>query len=137
MGPPLCLSIYCTTTQQQRTEGVHIPSGQHCVLGSEAVDGSILHVEGSYTPTLSVHHDQIQGKELDKVVAVVAKGLQEMEGGQEGQGEVRKGEEIEMDKQKGRAGNRGRKRGERGGIRSWKERTKESGSGNNGKCQTF
>ena len=59
------------------------------------MDGSILHVEGSYTPTLSVHHDQIQGKELDKVVAVVAKGLQEMEGGQEGQGEVRKGEEIE------------------------------------------
>ena len=98
------------------------------------MDGSILHVEGSYTPTLSIHHDQIQGKELDKIVAVVAKGLQEMEGGQ---GEVRKGEEIEKDKQKGRAGNRGRKRGERGGIRSWKERTKESGSGNNGKYQTF
>ena len=49
---------------------------------------------------------------------------------------MRKGEVIEKDKHKGRAGNR-RKRGEREGMRRWKERTKESGSGNNGKCQTF
>lgn len=103
------------------------------------MDGSILHVEGSHTPTLSVHHDQIQGKELDKVVAVVAKGLQEMEGGQEGQGggEERRGNRKWINRKEGQGTEGGRKRGERGGARRQKERTKESGSGNNGKCQTF
>ena len=96
-GPAVCpstyLSIYVSTDLTvQPSSSLNVPGRQYCVLGSEAVDTPILHAEGGHSPTLSVNHDQIQGKELNKVVAVVAKGLKRWRQGKRGR--ARKGEEI-------------------------------------------
>ena len=96
-GPTICpstyLSIYVSTDLTvQPSSSLNVPGRQYCVLGSEAVDTPILHAEGGHSPTLSVNHDQIQGKELNKVVAVVAKGLKRWRQGKRGR--ARKGEEI-------------------------------------------
>ena len=63
---------------------LNVPGRQHCVLGSEAMDTAILHAEGCHSPTFPVNHDQIQSKELDKIVAVVAKGLKRWRQGKRG-----------------------------------------------------
>ena len=47
-------------------------SGHDGVLGAESVDGAILKTESDHSATLSILHQQIQGKVLDKVVAVVS-----------------------------------------------------------------
>ena len=100
-GPTVCpstyLSIYVSTDLTVQLSSpllpkeLNVPGRQYCVLGSEAVDTPILHAEGGHSPTLSVNHDQIQGKELDKVVAVVAKGLKRWRQGKRG----RQGKERE------------------------------------------
>lgn len=47
-------------------------AGQYGVLSVEPVDGSVLQAEGDDTNTFSVFHQQIQGKVLNKVIAVVS-----------------------------------------------------------------
>jgi len=49
--------------------------GKDGLMGAEAVEGTILHVQGENTTALTVLHDQIQGKVLDEEVGVVAKRL--------------------------------------------------------------
>ena len=53
------------------------------MLGSEAVDGAVLHAECGNATALSSLHHQVQGKVLYEIVAVVAEGLRVMvvEGG--------------------------------------------------------
>lgn len=49
--------------------------GKDGLVGAEAVESTILHVQGENTTALAVLHDQIQGKVLDEEVGVVAKRL--------------------------------------------------------------
>ena len=50
-------------------------SGQDRVLGKEAVQGAVLHVEGDNTNALAVLHDQVEREVLDEEVGIVAQGL--------------------------------------------------------------
>ena len=47
-------------------------SGHDRVLGAEPVDGAVLETESDHSATLTVLHQKVQGKVLDKVVAVVS-----------------------------------------------------------------
>ena len=60
------------------------------MLGSEAVDGAVLHTQGRNPSALSSLHHQIHSKVLHEIVTVVAKGL--CVGGRGGGGERRRGE---------------------------------------------
>lgn len=52
-----------------------LPGGDDCVLGSESVDRPVLHAESDHSFTLSVLHQQVQGKVLHKVTGVITKRL--------------------------------------------------------------
>lgn len=52
------------------------PSSNNSVLGSEAVDGSILHAESNDTLALAILHQEIKGKVLHKVTGVITQRLQ-------------------------------------------------------------
>lgn len=54
-----------------------IPSSNDSILGSEAVNGSILHAESDHSFALSIFHQQVQGKVLNKVAGVITKRLRE------------------------------------------------------------
>merc|ERR550517_1091132 len=47
----------------------------HGVIGVEPVDGAILEAERDHTPALAILHQEVDGKVLDEVVAVVAEAL--------------------------------------------------------------
>lgn len=53
----------------------HLPSSNDSVLGSEAVNRPVLHAQSDHSFTLSVFHEQVQGKVLHKVTGVVTKRL--------------------------------------------------------------
>lgn len=50
-------------------------SCQHGLMSPETVKCSIFHVECHYTNTLSILHDQVERKVLNKEVGVMSKGL--------------------------------------------------------------
>lgn len=50
-----------------------LPGSNNGVLGSEAVDRPILHTESDDPFTLSILHQQVQGKVLHKVTGVITK----------------------------------------------------------------
>lgn len=52
-----------------------LPSSNNSVLGSEAVDRPVLHTESDHPFTLSILHQQVQGKILHKVTGVITKWL--------------------------------------------------------------
>lgn len=52
-----------------------LPSSDDSVLGSEAMNRSVLHAESNHSLTLSIFHQQIQGKVLNKVAGVITKRL--------------------------------------------------------------
>lgn len=52
-----------------------IPSSNDSILGSETVNGSILHAESNNSFTFTILHQQIQGKVLHKVTGVITKRL--------------------------------------------------------------
>merc|ERR1719352_104818 len=47
----------------------------HSVVGVEPVDGAVLQAESNHSPALSILHQQVDGKVLDEVVAVIAEAL--------------------------------------------------------------
>jgi hypothetical protein len=50
-------------------------SCKHCFVRTEAVEGTIFHVEGNYTDTLAILHYKVERKEFDEKVRVVTQGL--------------------------------------------------------------
>lgn len=52
-----------------------LPSSNDSVLGSEAVDGSVLHAESNNTLALAILHQEVQGKVLHKVTGVITQRL--------------------------------------------------------------
>lgn len=60
---------------------VHLPSSNDSILGSETVNRSVLHAESNHSFTLSIFHQQVQGKVLHKVTGVVTKGLKQKKEG--------------------------------------------------------
>lgn len=55
----------------------YIPSGsENGLVGAEAVEGSVLHVEGEDSNALAVgRHEEVEGEVLDEEVGVVLKRL--------------------------------------------------------------
>merc|ERR1712172_422353 len=47
----------------------------HSVVGVEPVDGAVLQAESNHSPALSILHQQVDGKVLNEVVAVIAEAL--------------------------------------------------------------
>ena len=64
-----------TESQPTETQPTHSPCGQDGVLGVEPVNGAILQAKGNHSATLAPLHDEVQGKVLNEVVAVVLQGL--------------------------------------------------------------
>lgn len=50
-------------------------SRQNGLVGTETVEGTILHVQSNDTDTLAILHDQVKGEVLDEEVRVVTEGL--------------------------------------------------------------
>jgi hypothetical protein len=50
-------------------------SCKHRFVRTEAVEGTIFHVEGNYTDTLAILHDKVERKEFDEKVRIVTQGL--------------------------------------------------------------
>lgn len=52
-----------------------LPGSNDSILGSEAVNGSVLHAESNHSFALSIFHQQVQGEVFDKVTGVITKRL--------------------------------------------------------------
>lgn len=50
-------------------------SGEDSLVRTEAVEGSVLHVEGNDTNTLAVLHDQVQREVFDEILRVMSQRL--------------------------------------------------------------
>ena len=50
-------------------------SCKHCFVRTETVEGTIFHVEGNYTDTLTILHYKVERKEFDEKVRIVTQGL--------------------------------------------------------------
>jgi hypothetical protein len=50
-------------------------SCKHCFVRTEAVEGTIFHIEGNYTDTLAILHYKVERKEFDEKVRIVTQGL--------------------------------------------------------------
>lgn len=50
-----------------------LPGSNDCVLSSETVNRSVLHAESNHSFTLSVLHQKVQGKVLNKVSGIITK----------------------------------------------------------------
>jgi len=50
-------------------------SCKHCFVRTEAVEGSIFHIESNHTDTLAILHYKVERKEFDEKVRIVAQGL--------------------------------------------------------------
>lgn len=61
----ICTNVFSTNSD------CCLPSGNDSVLGSEAVNRSVLHAESNHSFTLAIFHQQIQGKVLHKVTGVI------------------------------------------------------------------
>ena len=82
---------HITTSREQDLSIIHpsfttppphhprLPSGQYSVLCPEAMDGAVLHAQSYHTSALSILHEQVQRKVLDKVLGVMTKRLQHTE----------------------------------------------------------
>lgn len=56
-----------------------VPSSNDGILSSEAVNRPVLHAESDHSFTLSILHEQVQGKVLHKVTGVITKRLNRKE----------------------------------------------------------
>lgn len=52
-----------------------LPGSNDSILGSEAVNRSVLHAKSNHSFTLSIFHQKVQGKILNKITGVVTKRL--------------------------------------------------------------
>ena len=50
-------------------------SCKHRFVRTEAVEGTIFHVESNYTDTLAILHYKVERKEFDEKVRIVTQGL--------------------------------------------------------------
>lgn len=58
-------------SSENTSHDITLPRGQHCVLSPESVYCSILKAKCHDTSTLTTFHDQVKGKVLNEVMAVV------------------------------------------------------------------
>ncbi|KYN06704.1 hypothetical protein ALC62_02363 [Cyphomyrmex costatus] len=47
-------------------------SSEHCILGMETMQCSVLQAERDHTATFAILHQQIEGEILDEVITIVA-----------------------------------------------------------------
>lgn len=62
-------SVFCSQSVRS------LPGSNDSILGSEAVNRSVLHAESNHSFTLSIFHQKVQGKVLNKVTGVITKRL--------------------------------------------------------------